>query len=142
MKRRGIFRLLYLSIILFIIGAILTSPQIFPFCQPDYWYCFDPFDEWIGQPFVMFGIALFLISIIFLILPNGFRAWKRFSLFYLPIVAVLIIFSPAQGGGLYGFDKEIMTWVFSILFLFISIIIAIVKRKPHTVAPPPNNLPR
>jgi len=134
MNKKGIFRVLYASIILFGVGVALNSPDFFWFCSEPYRYCLDPFNEWFSQPFGMFGMALFLISIIFFILPNGFRAWKRFSLFYLPIVAVLIGLSPTHGGGLYGFDKEIMTWIFSILFLLISIIIAFVKRKPKVVS--------
>ena len=83
---------------------------------------------------ILFSLSVGISSLLFLFSLNGFRAWKRFSLFYLPIVAVLIGLSPTYGGGLYGFDKEIMTWIFSILFLLISIIIAIVKRKPKMVS--------
>lgn len=81
------------------------------------------------------GIPLFTFSISWLILSfilrftseQTFKSWLRFTKYYLPITAGIIILSPTIDGGITGFDKEFMSWFFSVTFLIVSLIIIFIK---------------
>ncbi|KKR26314.1 MAG: hypothetical protein UT57_C0036G0002 [Microgenomates group bacterium GW2011_GWC1_39_7] len=87
----------------------------------------------IGMSTFLFSVSL-LVALLFLRWSKepSFISWSRFAKYYLPIAALLIIFSPTTDSSIFGFDKEFMSWFLSSLFLVISIIIIFYKhfRQP------------
>ncbi|MEK7520288.1 MAG: hypothetical protein AAB581_03555 [Patescibacteria group bacterium] len=85
------------------------------------------------EPLFFFSIAIFTISIILYFLREEiFHSWARFTKWYLPLAAILIVFVADSRGGLFigfggGFDREGMVWFTAGLFFIISLILIIYK---------------
>lgn len=84
-----------------------------------------------GTFIFLFSIALIIILGTLLFLQKEvFNAWLKFARIYIPIAAILILFSPSQrqcglGVVCFGSDKEDMTWFLSIPFFIISIVLIV-----------------
>jgi hypothetical protein len=82
---------------------------------------------------VMISIALFFLSGILFVrlkIHPAYLAWRKFALWYLPIVAIFILSAGGGSNGFnpgYGMDSESLTFFFSGLFAFISLILIIYK---------------
>lgn len=79
---------------------------------------------------IIFGSTIFLLSFMLMFVQEQkFNSWLRFSKYYLPIAAALIIFSPTIDSSILGFDKEFMTWLLAGVFFVTSLGIIIFKRQ-------------
>jgi len=127
--RKRVLILSLLSLLGFSIGVILTSPYGAGLCG-EIRYCFEPFDEIIGQPLGFFSIVIFFLSMVFLFVhEQKFSSWLHFAKYYLPIAALLIILMPTVDSTIGGFDKEFMTWLLAGIFFITSLGIIIFKRS-------------
>lgn len=127
--RKKVLILSLLSLFGFSISVVLTSPYGGGLCSETR-YCFEPFDEIIGEPLGFFSIVVFFFSIIFLFVhEQKFTSWLRFAKYYLPIAAVLIFLFPAVDSSILGFDREFMTWVLSGVFFIVSLGVIIFSAK-------------
>lgn len=116
------------SIVGLILAFILTSPSSLGLCSPNDKFCFDPYDEIIGQPLGVFSACLFIISLILLIVREQvFKAWSKFSIIFLPIAIVLIEISPSTSGSIDPIEKEPVTLLSAAIFLIVSILIISIK---------------
>lgn len=94
-----------------------------------------------GAPYQYFFLPLasILLSIIplFFLRESAYKAWQKFAVVGLPIVAVLIFLAPTTDPGDYiklGYDREVASMLFSALFLLTSwgvILRAILKNKNY-----------
>ena len=126
--RRKIIKFSLLSIGGLILAFVLTNPINFGLCPLENKYCFDPYDEIVGQPLAFFSLITFVLSIIFLFVDESiFNAWKRFAKYYLLVAAVLIGITPSVDASVIGIDREIATWFLALVFLFWSVGIIISK---------------
>jgi hypothetical protein len=91
----------------------------------------------VAEPFLQI-ISLFVVLAFIFLLPLYFLkeavylSWRKFALWYFPIVALILLFSPtSEGNGLMsvgvGGDRESLTFFFSGLFAFISLVLIIYK---------------
>jgi hypothetical protein len=75
-------------------------------------------------------VLLFFLPPLYFLKEAVYLAWRKFALWYLPIVAVLILSAGGGSNGFnpgYGFDRESLTFFFSGLFAVISLILIIYK---------------
>jgi len=132
MSYRKKITILFLSSIAgFVAGLILTAPEHVGLCGEYKYSCQDVLGA-IGQPVGLLSLSLIIISIIlFFTKEQVFKIWKRFAVWFLPIILFFILITPAGCGGLLGagclFDKEIATMTFSGLFFIISLLIITIK---------------
>ena len=115
--------LLMMTIFLFFIGLIIAMSDVNQFIG-----------EGIGMPLFMFAfVSFFLFLTLFFLRREVFYTWKKFAIPAVILSAIWVIASPVDCGGGFGgfggclFSKELVSWVTSILFFFISLIIIIVK---------------
>jgi tellurite resistance protein TehA-like permease len=120
--------LLVLAIFSFVAALMMTESVLFGLClEEEYFTCQEKLGN-IGQPLGLFSIILiFLLIILHFTKPKVFKTWLKFAVPYLLLVSLPIILAPANNSGVYGVDSEILTWFFSGLFLFISVIIIGIK---------------
>ncbi len=93
-----------------------------------------------GEILVRLGKSLFYgmsaLSFIFLILlfiPRAFPAWKKFAIWFIPLMTLLFVFYPDPGSGDYfsPYPEHIFRWV-SIIYVLISLLIILsnmIRRK-------------
>ena len=85
------------------------------------------------QPLFFLSLVTFIFLLPLYFLKEGvYLSWRKFALWYLPIVTFALIISPAsEGNGLMsvgvGGDRESLTFFFSGLFAIISLILIIYK---------------
>jgi hypothetical protein len=83
------------------------------------------------QLIVLFSFVAFVFLIPLYFLKEAvYLSWRKFALWYLPIVAVLILSAGGSGSGFnpgYGMDTESLTFFFSGLFAIISLILIVYK---------------
>ncbi len=82
--------------------------------------------------FFLIFLTLFLLSLItYFLREEVFRAWLRFTYWWLPLSLVMIYLSAGNSGGGFGMpnilDQEFVAIIFSVLFATISIILIVVK---------------
>jgi len=81
----------------------------------------------------LFSFVLFFITCILFVrlkVNVAYLSWRKFAVWYLPIVTILILAAGGHGGGNgfnpgYGMDSESLTFFFSGLFFLISLILII-----------------
>ena len=127
------------SLLLFIGGMVFVFPQSFEVCERgrDYSDCIDQYDKYETQGALVALLApvLFFTSVVVYSYKNKpavFHSWLRFSKYYLPIAAVLILLSPATDSSILGFDKEFITWLFAGIYFIASLGIIVFKRRTIT----------
>lgn len=82
----------------------------------------------IGTFVFSFSSALFLVlSILFFTKDYVFRAWFKFSKFYLPISTILVLITPDSSGNIMDFDNELTALWLAGIFLISSLGIIIYK---------------
>ena len=89
------------SIVGFGIGYVLTNSVKFGICVYD-GLRRDPaclnFYERIGDP-IFFGMgALVLVSFVLLFVPKAVKAWSKFAVWSVPLVALMFVLYPTPGG--------------------------------------------
>jgi len=120
------------SPLLFVLGFVPISPDLFGFCSSSRFDCFRAFSSYknIGAFVVFLAIFLFLMSgIIFVRIKSKkiFHSWLKFAIPYLVLATILISISPSSNAGIYGLDSELIAWFTSGLFLIISLLIISIK---------------
>lgn len=118
------------TILLSGVGYVLSQAASFGICPDHAWEnCRMPLIE-IGEPlFIIFGaLSLILLLLVFLA-ENVFLAWKRLLLWTLPVVAILIIITPAQCHAPLNlcFERERVSMLLATLILIISLLIILIK---------------
>ena len=81
--------------------------------------------------FFFSSTTFFSLIPLYFLKEGVYLSWKKFALWYIPIVAIILLISPQSGGGGfnpgYGFDQESLTFFFSGLFAVISLILITYK---------------
>jgi hypothetical protein len=129
-------RLVLFCIFLLLILLSVSSIQYF-FLEGE---CVNGFGGHIGECLLfaifpgsisLFSFVVFIFSIPLYFLKEGvYFAWRKFALWYLPIVAILILSAGGGSNGFnpgYGMDTESLTFFFSGLFALISLVLIIYK---------------
>jgi len=119
-------------LLLFIIGMVLLFPESF-ICEGYRFECRDQYDDYrlyAGLLTIIAPIVFFAYILIHLYQTQRivFNSWLRFSKYYLPIAALLIVFSPTTAVGIGGFDKELVTWWLAGIFFVVSLGIVLFRR--------------
>ena len=136
-RNKSATKLLVGSAIAFIVGWALTSVEFIislGLClsQTDT-SCVSRIIEGVGQPIFMGSITVIILAIILLFSrQEAFTSWKKFAIWAIPLGAILIALTPVSDGGAGGIgipniDREIVTWIVSLAFLLISIVIILHK---------------
>ena len=87
------------------------------------------FEEYQAQAMILVSVLLSLIPLFFL-KEYVYKICRKFALIAIPAMAVLILLAPAHAQGDYislGFDREIASMLFSVLFVLASWGIATIK---------------
>lgn len=116
--RKKILSLFFLSLVGSGTGYFLINSYTYNLCFRDLnTLTFDvscsAFYERIGDPLFFGFLALSVIFLILLILPQAFRAWKKFAVWFVPLAALLFIFYPDPGSGDYfsPYPEQVFQWV-------------------------------
>ena len=130
--KKKVFLFILLFIIIFFTGSIFNSPERFGLCNVDNWRCVDFWGDNFVQPVTLLPVPIVICLIILLFLrPEVFKTWAKFAAVALPLGIIWIVSTGVQdrggGMGVMSIDREIITWTVSILFLFLSLILIIVK---------------
>lgn len=137
MKKRHAIYIIFIGVFLLSIGLILSNPQYFNICDN---YCFNPYDQGVGEPMGSSGIIFILLGLVFLFTHNKIlKSWLRFAVFGVPLGIFLIALAPVQsqaGIGIFDIEREVMTWIVSVAFLIISLTLIIVKSYKLRKVPP------
>jgi hypothetical protein len=124
MSRKPALITFFAATVALIIGLVLAVPENFGICSSDISYSCIRTAESFAEPLIYLGGAVLLTSILIILFPATFQAWKRFAIWYLPTVALLLAIYDDRGGGFFPTgDKESTTWFLVILYLIISTII-------------------
>ena len=120
--------LLGISILGLITGLAFLYPEKIGVCSPDDRECIYPRAFSIGEP-LTFGLIPFipLLIILFFFSKEIFKTWGKFALVIIPLSIIVIISTPVSCHSILCFNKELMAWSLSILFLILSLIIIIYK---------------
>lgn len=127
-QRKQVLIILTIGIILFSIGYLFETDYAVQhnICND----CYHLSLTW-TPPLALGGLVLIILSFPFLFVRESiFNSWKYFAKIGIPIGIVLLILAPSYSiGGFMSFgpdfDKRFTSWLVSILFLLISLIIII-----------------
>jgi len=123
-----------------ILGYIFLYPVQFHLCTAD--FTTMAFDNSCLASSSLIGIKLFYpflaLALIFLILfltPRAVSSWRKFAMWYIPVVGLLVAFSgPGDAGWAIGPTYQQYIQAVSMIYVVISLIIIgwpILKRKEH-----------
>ncbi len=91
-----------------------------------------------GEMLVRLGKGLFYgmgaLALVFALLyfvPQAFRAWKKFAIWFVPIAALIFVFYPEPGSGDFfsPYPEQVFQWLSALYVVVSVIIIAIASRK-------------
>lgn len=116
------------SIIGMITAFILINPSKIGLCPLNDTYCFDPYDEIIGQPLSTLSFCFFILSIILLFVKEKvFYVWSKFSAVFILITALIIAKAPVYSGSIDPFEKKPVTIFLTSLFFLMSLALILSK---------------
>jgi len=126
--------LLSVSLLLFVLGLVFAFSEEVGLCQYNEISCVNLYSEGLAQPLIlgMLAVAITLIILLF-IRQEVFKTWSRFAIVAIPLAVIWIALTPVQSssGGTFGLGiaetRESVTWIASIAFLVISLIIILFK---------------
>lgn len=124
--------IIVLLIAVAVISVILYGYSIeFTGCGTEFFCLKRLFTSVLLAPIVIPLLSLFISIIpLFFLKEQVYKSWRKFAIFAIPVIAIFIFLSPTRVPGDYitlGFDREVASMLFSIVFLVISWCIAIVK---------------
>ena len=121
------FWLLILSFVGLGVGYVFKNSTELGLCLVSEPTCINNF-TWIGNGLFYGMSALSLIFFILIFTQQAFSTWKKFAIWFIPLVTLLFIFYPDPGSGDYfsPYPEQIFRWV-SILYVVISILIIALK---------------
>jgi hypothetical protein len=117
-----------ISLIVLGVGLLLSSKNVYKYCfsEGHCWRFWEIFNS--VEPYFFILIPILLFSIVTYFIKEGvFKAWLKFTYFYIPIyVLAILLLSDNRGGG-FGpiFDSEFFALTLSGLYLIISFILVI-----------------
>lgn len=115
--RINIFVLLAVSVILFYVGVYF-------------------FNITTGNVLFSGAVALSIVLLVLVTVPEVFTIWKKFSLWYVSLAILLFIFYPKDDYFLP--DPEQVYWLISILYLIINFVLILIslskKRRNNNIA--------
>ena len=125
-KRNG----LIVSSVLFAIFAVATLFQ----STCDYkaqGFCWQYWDQvWTLIEILLITAPLFVISLLVYFLRDEiFRAWFKFAVVWVPLTILLTLMAPEYGQSLLPIEKGGVTFLFSVIFFIVSVIIIVAKRS-------------
>lgn len=124
---------LLVSLIGFGLGYMLTNSVDYNFCLQNDYQCRELLNR-IGDSLFYGAGALSIVFFILLFVPSAFNAWKKFAIWFIPIMVFLFVFYPtypSPGDYFSPYGIQIIRWV-SILYVFLSIgVITYAKFKKH-----------
>lgn len=125
-------RVFLISLVGVLVITALALLQKGDFCYNNPW-CNKLWDtiNFIGYSSYPF-VPLFLLSLIsFFLREEVFRAWLRFTYWWLPVYIIAVYFVASNSSGGFGipnvFDQQTVSFIFSGLFLIISLVIITIK---------------
>ena len=86
-------------------------------------FIFDP----IAETLLVFVTLFFLSLLTYSIRDETYKIWFRFSRIWVPLTVLLVLITPEYSNSLIPIEKGAVSFIFSILFLLISLIIIITK---------------
>lgn len=118
-----ILKFLATSLLLAVIGYVLTTSAAFNLCLHNQYSCRELLNQ-IGDP-IFYGMGA--LSLVFLVLysfPQAFSAWKKFAMWFVPLAALLFAVYPEPGSGdLFSpFPEQVFQWI-SAAYVIISLVI-------------------
>lgn len=126
--KKKVLLILLVSIFGFITAFILTSPGSLGLCPLGDKFCFDPYDEIIGQPLGILSVCLFFLSLVLLIAHEQvFRVWSKFTIIFFPVAIALIAITPSISGSIDPVEREPVTLFLATIFLIVSLLIIAIK---------------
>ena len=123
------------SLFILLIGFVLTNSYQFGLCYSD--VASQTFDvschslfEHIGNQIYYGGGALALVFLVLLFVPQAFKAWKKFAVWFVPLATLLFIFYPEPGSGdLFApYPETVYRWVSGAYVLLSLVIIAFASK--------------
>jgi len=133
MKKKSLLMIGLLSLLVLLGGVYVVYGDNLGICEGCFAY--DPIVSTVGEPFIVMGLALLMSTIIVGFAPyHAYVLWRRFFFTYSALAVILIFTTPISCSAGCPFDRGSLYPVLAGLFLLISIIIAIVKRKPKMVS--------
>src|SRR3989344_3083564 len=139
-QKRLIKKLVLLFVTIVVVGGVLAFPEEIGLCEYNHISCVNLYSESLAQPLVIFGLSI-LMSLVVLLVSSDMASitWRKFAIWGIPLGAILITLTPvsnygACGIGIPNIDREIVTWIVSIAFLLISLIIIATKSLSRPAA--------
>jgi hypothetical protein len=125
MKRKIIFVLFALSILALGIGYVLSNAHGFTLCGVSL-FCADVMTKGTGLFYSMQALAF--VFAILLFFPQAFSAWKKFAVWYVPLM--YLYFVVYENEGFFSIPEESVYRSLSIVYVLISVfLIAMAARK-------------
>jgi len=118
--------------IVLIISLFFMLAETLGFCDSYGAICRFAFEESYTYPLLILSLSI-LVPLSFLS-EKAMEKWFRIMWVYVVVYVIAIYSVPVLCDFLFCFTKQNTSWILSILFLLISIIIAFVKRKPKVVS--------
>ncbi len=141
MKYNYIAGILFLvSLLLICIGYVLSkNPSLFNLCPVEYvGNCLDSELKWgVGETLYLgiFPLPIVFLALIF-VRREVFKAWAWFAVPFAIFAILFLASQPAITSNMFGGDRAEVTNILSLLFVFLSALIIIVKyvllKKKHS----------
>ena len=122
-KKNIIFTLLAGAVVVFWVTLTSGVPL---FCIDNDIPCMQNIDHF-ADIFLVFLPALFFSFITYPMYERVFRAWRNFTLVWVPLTIFLVVITPDTSGSIVAFGKETTAMVLSIVFTVLSILIIVVS---------------
>jgi hypothetical protein len=137
-QKKIVFLMLFSSFLI-ILAFIFDTPFDYRLCpsSPRSMNCEITYKS-LAIPALSIGVVIFLNSILLLFQDESvFKRWMRFTIYSLPVFALLLFFAASGGGGSRGtmsmssssVPSEFMIGFISLLYLVISLIVIFRKKK-------------
>jgi len=128
--RKKLIVTIILSILLAVVGHLLVNSYKLNLCFSDsgtntYDVTCHSLLERIGDPLFYGMSALAVIFLILFLVPSAFNAWKKFAIWFVPLMAIIFAVYKGPSGGFMDptpYPKQVFLWL-SILYVAISLII-------------------
>ena len=125
MSKKVVLIISGIGLILFVLSILFLTNNM---CSPDVWVQCRQIDESIDliSTLLLFTIPMFLFSLVtYLLREEIFRTWIRFTLWWVPLSFVIILFSSSrQSANIVGLsDQAIFGTLAFGLYVLISLII-------------------
>lgn len=130
MNTKEIIKILFgFSIIGSFVGYVFTNSVVFNLCTQNAISCRSTFNQ-IGDPLFYGAVALSVVFLVLLFVPQAFKVWKRFAIWFIPLGVLFSIsyISAEQNTGLFlGRPSTEVYQAVSVLYVITSILLIIVQ---------------